>query len=251
MPKVNSKILKTELEYWESNTQTDPVSADRLLEYVEDIIHTGGIPEVSPRQWGKYLDLTRRTLFLNSLDSRSKRNRWAETTFRIIDGANFNLRALIKQRVELHPDKPLFKLIESNKVVDYSYKWAGRRVKQIAAALLKLGSYNPRVAIYSENTLESACTDIACLSYDIFDSPLNIHFGLDTLEYIFRKININIAVTDTEQRLNTLLKLREKTGLDFKIVFTGYGDLKSEYIDKTHSLDKLITLHWLMLLTWL
>ena len=81
--------------------------------------------------------------------------------------------------------------------------------------------YKSKVAIYSDNSIDSACCDLACLAYDIQVSPLNVHFGADVLEYIFNRIETNIVVTDTEKRLDLLKDLREKKKLNFEIFYTG------------------------------
>ncbi len=188
--------------------------------------------------WYKYLNISRKQNFLQSLNSNESRYRWAETAFRAIDISNFNLETLIKQRSEEHPNRILFKVPEGNQINDFNYKWIERRLKQIASAFLKISDFNPRVAIFSENTLEGASCDLACLSYDIFVSPFNVHFTAEILNELFQKININIAVTDSEQRLKILQSLREKFNLNFKIIYTGYNEIEED--KNTFIFEKLL-----------
>ena len=61
-----------------------------------------------------------------------------------------------------------------------------------------------------ENSLGSACCDLACLTNDIFVTPLNIHFSADNLVWIFDRLRITVAVCDHPDRLETLLAVRAK-----------------------------------------
>ena len=69
----------------------------------------------------------------------------------------------------------------------------------------------------TENCLEGASTDLACLCYDIFDTPLSTHFNPEILLHIFDELEINIAVADSKERLSLLLKLKEKTRIPFAL----------------------------------
>lgn len=85
--------------------------------------------------------------------------------------------------------------------------------------LLSTGlSLEPRVAIFSENHLDSACSDLACLFYDILVTPLNPTFNLENLEMIFNQLKINIVITDNLERLKLLEQLKQKAGLNFAIL---------------------------------
>ncbi len=193
-------------------------SSDELLDVVEKLLEENII--ISKDVWHKYLDLTRNTFFLNNLNSKEERYRWAETTFKVIRTSDYSLLDMINQRVESHPDKTLFSAFEGSVKNDYSYKLVSDKIKKIAASIYN-SELLPRAAIYMDNCIEGAHCDIACLAYDIFVSPLHIHFGLENLEHIFNLINFNVVVTDSIQRVELLKKVREKSSHTFKIVFTG------------------------------
>jgi long-subunit acyl-CoA synthetase (AMP-forming) len=77
----------------------------------------------------------------------------------------------------------------------------------------------PRVAIISENSYESACCDLACLLYDIPVTPLNTHFDSEILEHIFKSLEINIILTDSENTYEQLIQLKNTTKIDFTVYF--------------------------------
>jgi len=217
----------------------DSQNASYLLKITEDIFSTGIQNTIDKRAWQRYLDLSRFPIFLQSLKHINERYRWAETVFKAISASNYSIRDLIEQRTIRHPDKVLFTTVIENLKNEYSYKLIENRIRKIATAFLYVSNFKPRAAIYSDNSIDSACCDLACLTYDIPDSPLHPQFGLETLGYIFSKINFNIVITDTYQRLEILRTLRDKTGKKFEIFFTGASEAIGEDVIQ---LDQILSL---------
>ena len=214
--------------------------SESLLKTVERILNSPNIKQIENNIWHDYLDLTRLPNFLESLDNIQFRYRWAETTFKIIKASDYSILNLIEQRVRHHGEKTLFVTIEGEVKNEHSYRLIDTRIKKIATAFLYVTNYKPKVAIYSDNSIDSACSDLACLAYDIHVSPLNTQFNLDTLKFIHSKINFNIIVTDTDQRLEMLKTLREKHNLQFEIFFT--GSLSSQNEEGVIQLDQILSL---------
>jgi len=75
--------------------------------------------------------------------------------------------------------------------------------------LLKINE-TPRVAIVSDNCVESAFSDLACLFNNILVTPLNVHFDTKTIAYIFDELEINIALTDSAEHRDKLLEVQKK-----------------------------------------
>ncbi|MHB1686926.1 MAG: GNAT family N-acetyltransferase [Ignavibacteriaceae bacterium] len=206
----------------------DPHLTKEILKTAEEIIYGGKYSEIEREIWHKFLDLTRFPAFLLNLSQPDESYHWAEIVFKIIKLSDYSLQELFEQRVSSHPDRILFTRFNDGIKNNYSYKRTDSILKNIAASFFKIKHAQPKVAIYSDNSFETACCDLACLSYDIFVSPLHIHFNVDTLVHIFNKLNFNIAVTDSEQRLEILKKVREKSGTYFLIIYTGAADLRKE-----------------------
>ena len=193
--------------------------ACELLNYVENILKNHPV-SISKNIWYKYLNISRFPLFLTNLKDNKERYRWADTVFKAIEISDYSLLEMINQRVNSHPEKPLFSTLEGNIKNDYSYKLVADKIARIASSFIKFAKQKSAVALYLDNCIEGALCDIACLSYDIFVSPLNIHFGQDNLCYIFNLLKFNIVVTDTQSRTELLKSVRQKTGLNFIILCT-------------------------------
>lgn len=165
-----------------------------------------------------YLHNTKHPNFLSAL-SFEERYKWADSTFKVIEAAEYNLLDLFEYTVKKNKEKALF-ISTGSQRNDYTYKYVYNNVKQLSASIFKTCS-KPVAAIFAENSFESAITDIACLCFDILITPLNVHFTEESLDFIFRKTNINIIFTDSLKRLEILKRLKQN-GYDFVIIY--YGD---------------------------
>ena len=169
----------------------------------------------------KLLGETGKSPFLRSLGEAGLQRRWAEAAFRLIRGSQYALLDLFLARVRSHPHKVLFEDRSASLPAPWTYEQVERMTRETAAAFLSLAESDgrpPRVAIFAENSLAGACADLACLFYDILDTPLNTHFDLDNLVDIFDRLGVTIAVTDTAVRRRLLEEVRKRAAGPFMIV---------------------------------
>ncbi len=202
-----------------------------LLRWVEVALEKKGVDALNRPQWLSYLEETRHPRFLTALPGHDEALRWADTTFRLVEELDFNLGDLFAQRTEKQPDHILFQDLSETSGGSWSYRQIHQRVRSNAAVFLKYGILDsayedpddqptePRVVLLCENGIGSACCDLACLTHDIFVSPLNVHFNVENLAWIFDRLNITCAVCDHPERLEILLSVREKTRRRF-VIFT-------------------------------
>jgi len=190
--------LEASLGNWLANLGSAD-SAMELLSTAESLLGADPPSGISEGIWHRYLNETRRPVFLQALPDPATRNRWVETTFSIVLETDFGLEALLEQRVREHPDRTLFQEIGGLAARIWSYQNILRRIRTIAALFWSNHQQSPRVAIVSENSLDSACCDLACLTFDILVTPLNPHFNPETLAWIFDELGINTVVVETEE----------------------------------------------------
>ncbi len=192
--------------------------AQTLLAFVVNIIDSGNEDFLSKELWHDYLNTTRHPDFLGGLESDEARLQWAGLMFRIVDFSGYNLLNMLEQRVGEHPQRLLFREA-GNVLIQWSYRQVFAHMKKIAAVFYA-AIEKPRVLLYQENSPEGACADLACLAFGILDSPVDRHFDRDTIAYIIKRLEINIAVTDSEERLHRLIEVQKQTGIAFRIFVT-------------------------------
>jgi long-chain acyl-CoA synthetase len=201
-----------------------PESAQEALTMAESMIAAG--PRVDVRTAREYLKLTSARPFLRALGEPGLLNRWAETAFAMIRLADYTLLDLFESRVQDRPRKILFQDMSAAVPVQWTYEQIERHLREIAGSFYAMGEKDgapPRVAIYAENNIECAAADLACLFYDILDTPINPHFNIDNLVEIFDALAITIAVTDREDRGKILAEVRRRTARPFRILTVAPG----------------------------
>ena len=218
---------------------SEQYNSGELLLHAENILKNHPT-SITKNVWHRYLNITHFPNFLGKLKDKDELYRWADTAFKAIKLSDFSLLEMLKQRVDTFAAKPLFSTLEGNVKNDYSYKLVFDRISRIASSFIKHSKQKPAVAIYLDNCIEGALCDIACLSYDIFVSPLNVHFGLDNLCYIFDLLKFNIVITDTLARIELLKNVRQKNNLSFIILCTQHTFSQKNKDERIYSFEEFL-----------
>ncbi len=214
------------LDGWAQPLETVPrETAIPLLEMAEAALAEPPAFTPAADRWAAYLEHTRHPDFLEALPDAAARQRWAETTFQIICRLEFKLGDLLQQRAAAQPRHILFRELNASGSGGWDYQSVLRRVQSVAALILKHGTRpplaqgedGPRVALLTANNIAAACCDLACLTHDIFVTPLNIHFNLADLVWIFDRLQITVALCDSPARLDRLLEIRSQARVSFDI----------------------------------
>ena len=214
------------LEEWKNDpggSASQGILSDRIIEEMETIIRTGQLPSLERVFCLEFLNVTRKPEFLKSLISKEKLDRWSEIVFSILQYTDYSLKDMMIQRVEEHPHRILFKDMTPTVPVDWSYEQIYRHIREIATVFYRTTEEPPRVALFTDNCLEGACCDLASLCFDIFVTPLSIHFTQEILIHIFDSLGINIALTDSKERLILLQKVQQRTAGKFSIFSLSTG----------------------------
>ncbi|MCK5127343.1 MAG: GNAT family N-acetyltransferase [candidate division Zixibacteria bacterium] len=234
MPDLNTHLLDL-LEKWQSLSEPNKELSDAILTLTHDIINKDVIREIDTAVWHRYLDLTGHFTFLQSLPDKQARYDWADTTLKIIPSINFTLLDMFEQRVAKDPDKTLFQDMAGTKPALWSYKLIAERVHSIASVFYGTKKI-PRVAILSNNCVEGACCDMACMFYDILVTPLNVHFDSATIEWILNELQINIVVADTEDHLKVFENIKANSHLSFQIYSLNGTEHNNKEVENLHKI---------------
>ncbi len=217
---LHAERLKKMLDHWEDPSlkeRSATKAALQILKTIEDILAQESEAQIEPALWHRCLNATGKSNYLGSLTHHAQRLRWTEAAFKIIQRSEYSLRDMFEQRVSENSRRILFQDMSGASPVQWTYEQIAQHLREIATLFHIAGSGEPRVAIFSDNCVEGACCDLACLCYDIIDTALNPHFDETVLCTIFDRLKINIAVTDTEEHLKRLQKVQKLTKEHFKI----------------------------------
>ncbi len=212
--------LKSLLKEWSETTATAPQKLSlAILSEMEGCIREAGPIPADAAVWHECLRYASRNAFIAGLRNQGAQHRWAEACFRIIRLSQYTLRHMLEQRAADMPNRTLFEDLTPGAQARWSYRAVAQQVQEIAAAFFLLADTDqPRVAIFSENSVSSASCDLACLLYDVLNTPLNPHFNAETLVELLNRLQINIVVTDTEERVDRLQEVLPRANTPFHIL---------------------------------
>ena len=222
-----SVSLRGALERLEGTGPAARLGVDAALEILA--VAERALPSgfVSPADWHRYLDLTRKKGFLLALPDAAARERWAETTFEAIRASGYSLAVLLEQRVAAHPDRVFLQVSPRPEAPRWTYSQVARRLRGYAAALALASPGTARVAIAAENGFDGACCDLACLVHGIFVAPLAPHLSATDLDSLLERVGANLVVVDTAEQLEKVEKILERRpGAVRPVLLDGAASLK-------------------------
>ncbi|MDH3784127.1 MAG: AMP-binding protein, partial [Acidobacteriota bacterium] len=157
------------------------------------------------------LDLVRRSEVLKRIDEEA-RDDWAKRILAAIDASHLTVGPLFRQRVDEYGSRTLFQL-PPNEYETSAMRWtnASQRAQLIARGLLALdpdGEPGP-VAILSENRLEMALADIACLTSGIVNVMVPGNSTGADVEFILRHCHARTVMVSNRRQLQKLTQCRD------------------------------------------
>ena len=167
------------------------------------------------------LDRVRRRAFTAVLEPEDV-DPWAKLVLRVIRAADYAFGDLLRSREETDPRTVALRVL-GPEPCDLTVAEVGRRTRAIARGLLALveGEPGARVAILSENGLEAALCDLACLSNGIVDFPLPANAVAEQVVYMLRHSGARVLLaSDDEQLAKVLPSLQALPELRDVVVFS-------------------------------
>jgi long-chain acyl-CoA synthetase len=198
----------------------EPAVAARVLAAAEAASADARTAAGQAALWHEYLDATAYSAFLEALPDSGARERWARVAFQAILRSGYSLRLLLRQRAAAHGDRILFEDRREPDMPLWSYGEVARYARAVAGACLAVAA-EPRVAIFCENNVDGAVADLACLSEGLLVTPLSVHLDEETLGWIFARLDINIAITDSDARQQVLERVCTRQGRRLTVFRTG------------------------------
>lgn len=148
---------------------------------------------------------------------KDKVDEWFHLLHRLILQSNFNVYALIQQRVERYGDKPLFQTISENKIVSQSYNDVWGIVQSIGSFFHSNLKDNDTVGILTPNNINGVLIDLACLTYGIRVVPIPMNLSPDHLDYVLNHAEITHLFAGGD-RAHELLPEAKRDSTDLNMI---------------------------------
>ncbi len=167
------------------------------------------------------LDGVRRRFFTQVLRPETL-DPWVKLVLRVIREADYTFGDLLRSREETDPKTVALRVLGPD-ACELTVADVSRRTRAIARGLLALVERDPdpRVAILSENGLEAALCDLACLSNGMVDFPLPANAHAEQVVYMLRHSRATVLLaSDDEQVAKVLPSLTSLPELRDVVVFS-------------------------------
>ncbi len=151
------------------------------------------------------LDAARRRAFTEAMRPADV-DPWTRLLVPVIDRADFTFGDVLRSREETDPRVVAMRVLGPD-ATELTVADLARRTRAIARGLLALAPDDaaPQVAILGENALETALTDIACLTNGIVDFPLPANSTAEQVTYMLRHSRARILVASDEEQVDKVL----------------------------------------------
>jgi long-subunit acyl-CoA synthetase (AMP-forming)/GNAT superfamily N-acetyltransferase len=167
------------------------------------------------------LDTTRRRLFTEALPD-DQVDPWLRLLLPIVSRADYTLGEVLRSREETDPKTLAIRVLGTDST-ELTVAQVARRTRAIARGLLAILGDDPdaRVAILSENCLEAALCDLACLSNGFVDFPLPANAVAEQIVYMLKHSRARVLLCgDEEQVAKVLPSLSGLPDLQQVVVFS-------------------------------
>jgi len=191
--------LKTVIQkYIEGSSSTAAQLNETILKLGHHILTKG-----TSEQQINLLDLGCNRAFTQTLQTRGLTEEWFRLEGELIQALQFTPGRLFGLRVQQFPHKTLFRYQGNYQWQKITWSEAAEMAQRFAGGLLRLMNNNPGpVAAISENRIEVAICDLACLTYGILNVPIQPALPPHQLGYILDHAEIETVVISNTSVFN-------------------------------------------------
>jgi long-subunit acyl-CoA synthetase (AMP-forming)/N-acetylglutamate synthase-like GNAT family acetyltransferase len=171
----------------------------------------GSGSDPAPRRTAReLLDLLRRPAVLRRIGP-DETDAWAARMLRLIEASHLTVGPLLRQRAELYGSKVLFEDDSSGRSGTWSWRRVVSRVEFYSRVLLSLDRSNDPapIAILSENRIEMALLDLACLSAGLVNVMVPANATETDVGYILGHSRAGAVIVSGPHQLAKVLKHRD------------------------------------------
>ena len=149
------------------------------------------------------LDTVRRRFFARQLRA-EEIDPWLAVLLPAMDRADVTVGDVLRSREETEPRTVAVRLLGAE-ASELTVADVARRTRALARGILAMGGDDVSVAILSENCLEAALCDLACLSSGIVDFPLPANAVAEQIVYMLKHSQARLLLVSDEEQLAKVL----------------------------------------------
>jgi long-subunit acyl-CoA synthetase (AMP-forming)/predicted GNAT superfamily acetyltransferase len=212
---LDREVVLLILNSTECDTILNELELERLAglleRYVQRLVDSGDPPQIDLREstWDA-LDLVRRPTVLRRVSSSGATDEWSRRILSVVEASHFTVGPMFRQRARTYPAKILFEVPKNGGDESLTWSQVAGRLETLARGLLSLSypAEPERIAILSENRLEMALLDHACLTSGLVNVMIPANATDADVGYILRHAKVGTVVVSSREQLEKVEKNR-------------------------------------------
>jgi long-chain acyl-CoA synthetase len=160
----------------------------------------------------RLLDVLRRSVLLCRISEAGAVDQWSQTILQLVESSHFTFGALFEQRARGYGERTLFRLATHGTNRSVSWRQVAGRVDLIARSLLAVVEETDGrpIAILSNNSLEMALVDLACLTSGIVNIMVPATSSETDIAYILEHADAGALFVSDAEQLQKVLNIRDR-----------------------------------------
>lgn len=159
-----------------------------------------------------YLNLFRNSAFLQKIYNERK---WDSLIHNLILKSDYSFNILFDQRVKQYKRKNLFRIINDDKTIDYSWEKSNEIIFGYKLSLnnliFELSTQDKIVTFLLDNSLEMVFLDLACLTSGIVNAMIPANSVSEHISFILNQTKSPILFADDEKQLAKIRSIKKDT----------------------------------------
>ena len=166
-------------------------------------------PLAARRRGWDLLDVVRRSVLLQRVAAEGGTTAWARRILALVEASDFTFGPLFAQRAAAYGSRTLFRVPTPAGHRAIAWHEVAGRVDRITRGLLAIDAAAAPVAILSENRLEVALVDFACLGHGLVNVMIPATATDADVAYILDHAKVGVVVVSSREQLQKVLKCRD------------------------------------------
>ena len=158
-----------------------------------------------------YLNLFRNSYFLQNIYDDRK---WDSLVNKLIIQSSYTFDVLFNQRVNRYKRKNLFRIINDDKTIDYSWDKTNEIISTYRTSLnnlmFEISSENKIIAFLLENSLEMVMLDLACLTSGNVNAMIPANSVSEHISFILNQTKAPVLFADDEKQLAKIRSIKKE-----------------------------------------
>jgi len=212
----------------QSEAKPDALSASYLVEFAKKLIKNN----CDNNAIHTFLEVGHFSKINRLFNQSALQNAWVETIFELIKKSKFYTGCLFKQRAKRYSNQILFQTVNGKKISKISYQQAWNKVQKLGVSIQKIchTTKQPVIGLYTPNSLESACIDLACLSFNFKIVPIPANSSTEHLLYIMQHAGITHLFVGGQNQSDLINSVADKLKNLETVALPNSGIIKFDHI---------------------